>query len=123
MLDLFFSHKDIEDVRFFQKIKHLDLLTFICFLIPGAPKDLLTYFCGMTKLSFWKFILITFVARLPSIIISVVSGNALLEQEYTIAIIIIAALAVCSAIGFLVYKKVISRENSKKSSLSNDSSE
>ena len=112
VLDLFFSHKEIESVSFFQKIKRLDVLVFICFLIPGAPKDLLTYFCGMTKLSFKKFILITTFARLPSIIISVISGNAILEQEYTLAIIVLASLAICSVAGFWIYKALTSQKKS-----------
>ena len=111
---LFFSREKVESVRFLQGSKRLEFLTFICFLIPGAPKDLLTYFCGITKIPFWKFILITTIARIPSIIISVMSGNALVEQKYILAIIIIAVLCLFSLIGFLTYKKIISNPNGIK---------
>ena len=111
---LFFSREKVESVHFLQSSKRLEFLTFICFLIPGAPKDLLTYFCGITKIPFWKFILITTIARIPSIIISVMSGNALVEQEYILAIIIIAVLCLFSFIGFLTYKKIISNPSGVK---------
>jgi uncharacterized membrane protein YdjX (TVP38/TMEM64 family) len=57
--------------------------------------------------------LITTIARFPSIVISVMSGNALVEQKYITAIIIVCALVVCSGIGVLIYKKMMSLEASK----------
>lgn len=120
VIDLFFPREKIENIKFLQNSKRLDIIVFICFLIPGAPKDLLTYFCGITRIPFGKFMLLTTVARIPSIIISVMSGNALVEQKYITAIIIMAALVACSAIGVLIYKKMISREANKKSPTSDD---
>ena len=114
VIDLFFPREKIDSIQFLQNSKRLDLITFVCFLIPGAPKDLLTYFCGITKIPFWKFMLITTVARFPSIVISVMSGNAIVEQKYFTAIIIVCALAVCSGIGILIYKKMMSIEANKR---------
>lgn len=113
VIDLFFSREKIDSIKFLQNSKRLDLIVFICFLIPSAPKDLLTYFCGITKIPFAKFMLITTAARIPSIVISVMSGNALVEQEYITAIIIMIALAVCSGIGILVYNKMMSKESKR----------
>ncbi len=120
VIDLFFPRDKIESIKFLQNSKKLDIIVFICFLIPGAPKDLLTYFCGITKIPFGKFMFLTTIARIPSIVISVMSGNALVEQKYITAIIIMAVLIVCSLIGFLIYKKLISAEARKKSTSPND---
>ena len=120
ILDLFFSREKIESVKFLQDSKRLDLIVFICFLIPGAPKDLLTYFCGLTKIKFWRFMLLTTLARIPSIILSVMSGNALVSQQYKNAIIIITVICICSIIGAWVYKCFMSSE-SKKSNKNNSS--
>ena len=113
MIGIFFPLEKINEIKFLQNSKKLDLIVFICFLIPGAPKDLLTYFCGLTKISFVKFLLLTTVARIPSIIFSVMSGNAIVEQNYIPALIIILSLAICSGIGVLIYKKIIKNESDK----------
>ena len=113
IIGIFFPMEKINEIKFLQNSKRLDLIVFICFLIPGAPKDLLTYFCGLTKISFIKFIILTTIARIPSIIFSVMSGNAIVEQNYLPALIIILSLAICSGIGILIYKKIIKNESDK----------
>ena len=118
VVELFFPREKIDGIKFLKNSKRLDFIVFICFLIPGAPKDLLTYFCGMTRISFLKFLIITTVARIPSIIFSVMSGNALVEKDYISALIIIIALIICSGIGFFIYNKIISKESNTKSNRS-----
>lgn len=110
VIDIFFPREKIEEIRFLQNSRRLDLIVFVCFLIPGAPKDLLTYFCGLTKIPFGRFLLLTTIARIPSIIFSVMSGNALVQQDYAPAIIIISALVIFSGIGILVYKRILKKE-------------
>jgi uncharacterized membrane protein YdjX (TVP38/TMEM64 family) len=113
IIGIFFPMEKINEIKFLQNSKRLDIIVFVCFLIPGAPKDLLTYFCGLTKISFVKFIILTTIARIPSIIFSVMSGNAIVEQNYIPALIIILSLAICSGIGILIYKKIIKNESDK----------
>ena len=113
VIELFIPREKIENVRFLQNSERLDIITFICFLVPGVPKDPLAYFCGITRISFWKFLLLSTIARIPSIVVSVMSGNALVEQQYITAIIILAALTACSVIGVLIYKKISSGETKK----------
>ena len=113
---LFFPKEKIESIKFLQSSKRLDLIVFVCFLIPGAPKDLLTYFCGITHISFTRFILLTSLARIPSIVFSVLSGNALVERNYITAIIIISVLVVLSGIGVLVYRNMMNNEAARQKS-------
>ena len=111
IITVFFPKEKIDEIKFLQNSKKLDLIVFVCFLIPGAPKDLLTYFCGITKISFQKFIVLTTVARIPSIVFSVMSGNALVQQDYLPALIIIVALVICSGAGLLIYKNIMKKES------------
>jgi uncharacterized membrane protein YdjX (TVP38/TMEM64 family) len=113
VIKIFFSEEKIDSIKFLQNSKRLDFIVFVCFLIPGAPKDLLTYFCGITKIPFGRFMLLTTIARIPSIIFSVMSGNALVEQKYISALIIICALVLCSIAGFVIYKKLLEKESQK----------
>ena len=62
---LFVSEEKIRSLKFLQNEKRLNLIAYILFLIPGTPKDVMTYIVGLTpmKLSFWIFITLT--ARIP----------------------------------------------------------
>ena len=53
----------------------LDNLIFLIFLIPGTPKDIITYFAGLTPVKFSHFLVITTVARIPSVITSTLAGE------------------------------------------------
>ena len=109
-VELFFSKEKIESIKFFKDKKKLYIITFIVFFIPGTPKDLLTYVSGLTPLKLWHWLLLTSIARIPSIVTSTISGNALGEQEYVYAIITFAVTLVISIIGLLIYNK-INKEN------------
>lgn len=63
----------------------LDNLIFLIFLIPGTPKDIITYFAGLTPVKFSHFLVITTVARIPSIITSTLAGDKLIQQDFASA--------------------------------------
>jgi len=64
------------------------------------------------KITTWM--LITSLARFPSIITSTMGGNALGTKEYIAAVIIFAATVIISAAGLLVYKKISSRKHANE---------
>ena len=55
VVDIFIPHEKITQLKFLNTKKKLTLLTTVVFLIPGTPKDVLTYFVGLTpmKLTTW----------------------------------------------------------------------
>ena len=111
IVEIFFSIDKIRELKFLQNPKRLNTTTFIIFLIPGTPKDLLSYFVGLTdmKLSVWMFI--TVVARIPSLVTSVLTGGALGSKKYGIAVIAFAVTLVLSGIGILIYNKIKKKHN------------
>ena len=42
-VELFFSREKIESMKWLQDSARFELLMFVCFLIPGTPKDVMTY--------------------------------------------------------------------------------
>lgn len=40
-------------------------LLFILYFIPGTPKDILTYFVGLTPIKLSEFLVISLIARFP----------------------------------------------------------
>jgi uncharacterized membrane protein YdjX (TVP38/TMEM64 family) len=72
------------------------ILCFILYVIPGFPKDIISYLFGISPMPFWLFALVSTVARLPGTIISSYFGANVAEQEYIYAIVFIAVItALC----------------------------
>lgn len=102
-LELFIPESKLDSVRFMQNTDNVFRLIFILFFIPGTPKDILTYFCGMCKISYSSFIITTMVARLPSVISSTVGGSAVSDGNYLFAGIVFGATALVSIAGMIIY--------------------
>jgi len=105
-VEAFFSKEKIQSLKFLQHHKQLDLLVFILFFIPGTPKDILTYFVGLTPMKLSTFLLITFFARIPSVITSTIGGDAIGLQHYQFAVIVFVITLLISGIGILIYRKI-----------------
>ena len=107
-----FGRKFVESLYPREKIDSLPILNnpkkrnaviALLFFIPGTPKDLITYIVGLTEVSIPMYILLTTVARIPSIIMSTLGGDAFGEGQILKAIIIFAVTALISGAGYLVY--------------------
>ena len=104
-VEVFFPREKIDSVKYLNNEKALNAVAFTLFLIPGTPKDLLTYVAGLTKIRLLPWILLTSIARIPSIVTSTISGNALGQEHYGLAIIVFTATALVSGIGILLYQR------------------
>lgn len=105
-LELFLSPEKIHSMKFLQNTQKLKGLMLILFLLPGTPKDLLTYIAGLTRIRLSEFLLISTVARIPSLVTSIVGGSALGEGEYLTAVIVFTVTAAVSILGLLIYSKI-----------------
>lgn len=109
LVEVFFSKEKIASLTFLQNNKKMNLLFFVIMLIPGTPKDLLSYFAGLTEMKLSSWILIVAVSRIPSVITSSIGGSALGEKKYLFAVIAFAVTIIISGMGLLIYKKVQSK--------------
>ncbi|HIS02957.1 MAG TPA: TVP38/TMEM64 family protein [Candidatus Pullichristensenella avicola] len=109
LVEVFFPRERIRSLRFLQDSRRLNLLTFIVFFIPGTPKDLLSYFIGLTDMKLGTWLLITAVARIPSIVTSTVTGDALGLKNYQFALIAFGVTLALSLVGILVYRRLSAR--------------
>lgn len=114
LVEIFFPLEKIQSLWFLRTAKRRNLITFLVFLIPGTPKDLLCYFVGLTDMKLGTWILISAIARIPSIVTSTVSGDSLGEQDYMKAIIAFAVMAVLSLAGILIYRTIIKPRKASK---------
>lgn len=111
---IFFSEEQINSVSFLKSTPRRDLLFLLIYMIPGTPKDLLGYFAGLTDIRFPVWLLICTAGRLPSVITSVVGGNALGTENYWTAAIVFAATLTVSAVGLLAYGKICKKKTREK---------
>ena len=107
IVSFFFSEEKLKSFKFLKNERRLHVLAFILFLIPGTPKDILTYVFAMTPISYARWILITTVARLPSVVTSTIGGNALGMQNYQFAVAVFAVTMVVSAVGVFIYNRIL----------------
>lgn len=97
--------KDPEQYRLFQRRKGLGWLLLALFLIPGTPKDVMTYAVGMADLSMWAWLGINLVGRIPGVALSVYGGSSISRGEYGVLIGVCVACVALYPVGALLYKK------------------
>ena len=110
-----YPREKIDSLPILRDPKKRNIFTALLFLIPGTPKDLITYIIGITEMSIPLYLLIATTARLPSIIISTVGGDALGDNKFTHAIIAFIVSGVVSLLGYLLYTKISKKHSKKKS--------
>ena len=106
LTEAFISQEKLNSLQFLKNTKKLSLLIFIIFFIPGTPKDIITYFIGLTNMKLPTFLIISSVARIPSVITSTVGGAALGLQDYQFAAIVFAITGGISGIGLYIYHRI-----------------
>ena len=94
--------------------KKRELLILLIFIFPGTPKDLLSYFVGLTDIKLKNWLAITFITRIPSVVTSTVGGDALGTKKYIFAIIVFAITLAISLIGYFIYHKFSTKSANSK---------
>lgn len=97
--------KKIENSKLFQNPKKIEYIMLILFLIPGTPKDLLTYIAGLLPIKFKRFILIATFARIPSIISSTLAGAHIAIGDFKMSIMLYSIVLVIVAIIIYIINK------------------
>ncbi len=106
-IERYLGKEKLKQVSFLQNNPKLPYLLFIIFFIPGTPKDIITYFMPFTSMKLSQFLVITSIARIPSVITSTVGGNAIGIQQYDFCIAVFAITGIVSLIGMYFYKRKI----------------
>lgn len=82
--------------------KKMYTIVFFLYLIPGIPKDMVSYAAGVSEIKFKPFIIISALGRLPGMIGCLLMGDMMMEENYAGAIVIgfFAVVAFCICIAF-----------------------
>ena len=110
-VEIFVKKQKLEKMKFLKDNEKIYVTIFFIFLIPGTPKDVLSYVAGITSIKLLPFLLVSGVARIPSVLSSTIGGSYLGTQNYTMAIIIFAVTIIISGILFFIYKRYEKNKN------------
>lgn len=69
------------------------ILAFILFLIPGFPKDILSYLFGLSPMPFWVFALVSTLGRMPGTWVLSAQGAKVATGEFVKLILLLAVMA------------------------------
>ena len=114
LVEVFISREKINELRFINTESKRNTLIFLIFFIPGTPKDLLTYFVGLTDIKLHVFLAISMAARLPSVVSSTFGGHLLGEGQYWGALVLYGITGIVSLAGLMIYNKILRRRQEKK---------
>lgn len=109
LVGLFFDRSLFDRFSWLKSAKRLELIMFIVFLIPGTPKDFLTYFAGLTNMRFPPVVLIATFGRIPSIVTSTITASAVGSGNWPLVACTLVASAFLLAVGGLMYRRLRSR--------------
>ncbi len=107
VVKLFVTPKQLEKFSFMLNNKKSEAAMFILFLIPGIPKDILTYIAGLTPVKPIRFFVIITIGRLPALLGSSYIGHSAQKGNYGIAIAVSTVAVVLFAAGLIFRDKII----------------
>ena len=110
LVQVFFSEREIKSLQFLNDPRKTKVVAFLLMLIPGTPKDFLSYFAGLTKLTTAQWLAIVAIARIPSILTSTLTGAAAGERNFILAGFMTVVTLVVSGAGLQYYRRLCKEE-------------
>lgn len=110
-LEYFVPREKFERFEFLRDENKFKKVLFILFVIPGTPKDMLTYIAPLYKIKLSEFLIITLIARFPSVISSTVGGHLLSSKNYLGAAVMYAVTGALSLLGMYLYNLIMKKKS------------
>jgi uncharacterized membrane protein YdjX (TVP38/TMEM64 family) len=101
-----------KETKFYQRFNHLVykgdfVVPFVLFLLPGFPKDLLSYLLGLSFMPFKVFLFIAGVARMPGTLMLSLQGAKVYEEAYVELLLLLLVSLAISVPCYLYRKKIL----------------
>lgn len=81
-------------------------ICFLFFLIPGFPKDYLSYLLGLSRMKLSTFLIVSIIGRIPGTYLLTVQGAKFRSQEYYAVAIFAAISAVILLLAYLYRNQI-----------------
>jgi len=103
---LFFGKEKTQDYVKKLNSKKAYTIVFLIYLIPGVPKDLVSYAAGVSEMKFKPFMLLSLIGRLPGMMGSIMIGSMWHKEEY-VGMIALCVIAVLAFVLCIIFRKKI----------------
>lgn len=114
IVDRFVSERHFQKFDFLRHGKRTELLIFLVFLLPGLPKDVLTYLVSFhSKIKPMHLFILTTLGRTPSTVLTVFLGGSIWDGNYILAIVLFGVLLILAVTGLLIKRYVDKRAERK----------
>lgn len=120
LVNVFVPIDKIDSLKFLQNKKRVYGILFFIYLIPGTPKDILTYAASIINIDMKKFLIVTGIARIPSILVSTWCGEQLISKNYFLAAAAFIITTVLSAVCGLIYNKITAKRSDNETKARED---
>ena len=106
-MHLFFGEEKVKEYQRRLNSGRGLLLAFFIYMIPGVPKDLVSYAAGISEMRFRPFLLAATIGRSPAMLGSLLVGHFFGKQNYTAMIIITVVIVFLLLLCFIKRDKLI----------------
>ncbi len=108
------KEKQLENLDKITEEKKLSKKVVFLYFLPVIPYGLIAFTCANSKMKFLKYILITTLGTIPSIILSITLGNLLVDSKiFFFLILILLILTVLTIKYYKVIQKVFTKKPKK----------
>ncbi len=106
-MHLFFGEEKVKEYQRRLNSGRGLLIAFLIYLIPGVPKDLVSYAAGISEMRFRPFLLAATIGRSPAMLGSLLVGHFFGKQNYTAMIIVTVAVILLLMVCLIKRKELI----------------
>lgn len=107
IIDKMFSDSQIAEVQKLFSSKKSKFWLFVILLIPGSPKDIITYLVSLSDIELKHWVLLATIGRIPSIVTSTYLVGSLKEGKIILAGFIFLITIILVVVGAIYYKKIV----------------
>jgi len=107
LVELQFDRRKVDELKLLNDPMRLETTVFLLYLIPGTPKDILCYAAGLAPISLPRFLALSAVARIPSVISSTFAGAAVGQGDLVKSIWLFVLVGALGLGGILLRKPLM----------------
>ena len=113
LVNAFVSEEKFKKFKFLHDEKKLELIVFIILMIPGTPKDVITYMTSLTDIKPFRFYLLATIARIPAVTSLTLMGSTLSKGKPVMTVIIFLITGAIGITGIFFNIYITAKRNNK----------
>lgn len=110
------SEKHMKKFSFLEDDRKLIIILIILYIIPGIPKDVVTYLVPLTKIKMRDFFLYVLPWRVPAIMLSAAVGSNATKGNYVTTVVFVCLTVLIAVFGLIFKDKILAALSKRKKS-------